>query len=206
MSAFTLIACSDDDEAPLPPTQPPVEEEQDVDAGPTSPNPRVRFKGPQRLQMELGRVLDFEQNELCNELGLYDCVGVHNVALGGVDPFGTALYEANETSTATTTLAVERLVLAGCIERAKRDMTTSSSVIYAGLDDNELDVASQAFASAVDTLYTRALQRHHKPAELDHLSKLYSDIAANSDAEAPGREWATLSCFTVLTSLEFLFY
>ena len=202
MSAMTLIGCSEDDDVAVPPTTPPVEEELE----PTSPNPRVRFKGPQRLQMEIGRVLGFEQDEICNELGLYDCVGVHNVALGGVDPFGSALYSPTETSTPTTTLAVERLVLAACIERAKRDMTMPDPVIYGGLVDGELDPDGEPFESAVDTLYRRALQRHVKPDELVNLRLLYHRIDGHADAEAPAREWATLSCFSILTSLEFLFY
>lgn len=196
-ATVTLGACADDEGVPLPPV---------VEQGPTSPHPRVRFKGPERLQMELSRVLGLESDALCNELDLYDCVAVHNVALGGVDPFGSALYNPTETSTPTTTLAVERLVLRACIERSARDFTSGAPVIFVGLAPDELDPASAEVAQAVDALYTRALQRHAKPRELEHLGKLYRDIEASADATMPGREWATLSCFTVLTSLEFLFY
>jgi hypothetical protein len=204
----TVVAACDDDEVVLPgePTPPPTSTQE---GPPTSPNARVRFKGPQRLQLELARILEIEGDELCMELGQYDCFAIHNVALGGTDPFGVALYSPNEMSTATTPLAVERVVLGGCIERATRDLDTpASAVIFKDLavSQGKLDVDAAPVEQAIDALYTRALQRHAKPSEIDHLRQLYRDVEASPDTTNPAQDWATLSCFAVLTTLETLFY
>lgn len=194
-----LVACNKEEEVPP------------VDPGPpTSPHARVRFKGPDRIQLELSRILELSPTELCNELGLYDCFAVHQVALGGTDPFGVALYSPTETSTATTPLAIERVVLAGCLERAVRDLSApASAVIFKDLNvdaQGKLNVESDAVARAIDALYTRSMQRHAKENEVEHLRGLYRGIEASPDAVKPAQEWAALGCFAVLTTLETLFY
>jgi hypothetical protein len=198
---FALGACSKDETAPVAPAEP---------GPPASPHARVRFKGPDRLKLELARILEIEPDELCNELGLYDCFMVHDVALGGTDPFGVALYSPTETSTATTPLAVERVVLGSCIERAVRDLSApANAVIFKNLavdGAGKLDVQSEPVALAVDALYTRAMQRHAKPHEVTHLRSLYTQIEASAEAVKPAQEWAALGCFAVLTTLETLFY
>lgn len=211
--ASALIAgCADEDaQQPTDPAVPPAEqtEQPPGDEPPTSPNPRIRFKGPKRLQMELARILELDEDEVCNELGEFDCFAVHNIALGGADPFGVALYSPIESSTATTPLAVERVVLSGCIERAVRDLNApSSAVIFKDVNvtDGKLDPASDAVTAAIDALYTRTLQRHATENETAHLRGFYSDIEASDDTTAPAQDWASLSCFTVLTTLETLFY
>jgi hypothetical protein len=206
--SLALVACDDDAETLPGGTTPPPTSTEEV-GPPTSPKARVRFKGPQRLQLELARILDLETDAICMELGQYDCFALHNVALGGTDPFGVALYSPNEDSTATTPLAVERVVLAGCIERATRDLgTPNSATLFKDLavSGGKLDVDKPAVASAIDALYTRAHQRHAKDSEVEHLRQLYRDIEESPDTSAPAQDWATLSCFTVLTTLETLFY
>lgn len=208
VAAVLLIGCADDDQvaAPVPTAQTP---DPTAEAPPTSPDPRIRFKGPKRLRLELARILALDEAEVCRELGAFDCFDVHNVALGGADPFGVALYRPMETSTATTPLAVERVVLAGCIERAVRDLDNpNSAVLFADLQvaAGKIDPSSAPVAKAIDTLYTRALQRHASDAEVAHLRTLYVDIEASGASESPAKDWASLSCFSVLTSLETLFY
>lgn len=203
--AITLGAgCADD--APVGPSKTPPDPTTEP-GPPASPTPRVRFKGPKRLALELARILDLDESDVCTELGQYDCFAVHNVSLGGADPFGVALYSPSETSTATTPIAVERVVLAGCIERAARDLETpASAVIFKDVvtSGGELDVDSDAVRVAIDSLYTRSMQRHASDSEVSHLLSLYADVAAESPS--PARDWASLSCFAVLTSLETLFY
>lgn len=204
--AITLgVGCAD--EVPVqPPNSPPPD--PTTEAGPpASPNPRVRFKGPKRLALELSRILDLDDGEVCSELGQYDCFTVHNVSLGGADPFGVALYSPSETSTATTPIAVERVVLAGCIERAVRDLKTpTSAVIFKDIATSAgvLDVQSDAVAAAIDSLYTRSMQRRASESEVAHLRSLYADV--EKESASPAQDWASLSCFAVLTSLETLFY
>ncbi len=208
--ALTLSAGCADETTPFPPETPPTGTEgPEAEEPPTSPTPRVRFKGPKRLNLELARILGFDEGEVCQELGEFDCFLVHNVALGGADPFGVALYSPSETSTATTPLAVERVVLAGCIERAKRDLTSNGSALIfkdIAVTDGKLDPASAGVSAAIATLYTRTMQRHPTESELAHMVGFYGDIEASGETDTPAQDWAALSCFSVLTSLESLFY
>ncbi len=206
----TLLALAgcDDDAVPPGPTEPVPSPEPTAEAGPpASPSPHIRFKGPKRLGLELARILDLEATEVCNELGQYDCLAVHNVTLGGADPFGVALYSPSDASSATTPIAVERVVLAACIERAVRDLSSpSQAAIFKGIgvSGGKLAIDGEPVAEAIDALYTRALQRHASESEVKHLRSLYADVEAES-AE-PAQDWAALSCFAVLTTLESLFY
>ncbi len=210
---LVCTGCKDDaaaaaaDKKPTTPADPTSDPA--VAGPPTSPNPRIKFKGPKRMKLELARILDLDDGEVCTELGLYDCFGVHNVALGGADPFGVELYTAPEQSSATTPLAVERVVLAGCIERAVRDINNpSTALIFKDLAviGGQLDPAAEAVADALDALYTRSMQRRATDSEIELLRGLYADIEDSGDSSAPAQDWATLSCFTVLTTLETLFY
>jgi hypothetical protein len=209
--ALALAGCADDEatQPKLPQEDPPTDPDPEANEPPTSPSPRIRFKGPKRLNLELARILDFDEEEVCTELGEFDCFLVHNVALGGADPFGVALYSPAETSSATTPLAVERVVLAGCIERAVRDLATpSSAVIFKDLEvaDGKLDPAHASVEKAIDELYKRAMQRHATETEVAHLRGFYTEMEASGESSAPAQDWASLSCFTVLTTLETLFY
>jgi hypothetical protein len=133
------------------------------------------------------------------------------VALGGVDPFGVSLYTPMETSSATTPLAVERVVLGGCIRRSVADLAQpSSALIYRDLpiaaDGTLTDVDAAPVTNAITALYQRGLGRAPKDSERSHLTRLYRDIAESGESAAPARDWATLSCFSVLSTVEFLFY
>jgi hypothetical protein len=65
----------------------------------------LRFKGPERLNADVAQALELPAAEVCKELGLYACTTVvHNVALGGVEPYGAGLYEASGITSATTPL------------------------------------------------------------------------------------------------------
>jgi hypothetical protein len=102
---------------------------------------------------------------------------------------------------------VERVVLSACVARADRDLAAGdAAVIYRGLAAGEaVDPAGPEVTGALTTLYRRALLRDPKPRELEHLRGLYRDLSADG---LPGatRDWAVLSCFSVLTSVEALFY
>ena len=54
-------------------------------------------------------------------------------------------------------------------------------------------------------LYKRSLLRPPTAQEQGHLRQLYRDIEADGQGQ-PARDWAVLSCFSVLTSMEGLFY
>jgi len=200
-----LAGCDQDDESTAPPREPEAEQ------APTSPKANVRFKGTERMRLEMARVLGLPREETCKELGEFDCFDVHNVVLGGTDPFGVALYRPVEHTSATTPLAVERIVLTACTDRAGRDLADpENALVFTGLRVDEggrlTDTDDSATAGAIDRLYQRALQRNATELERNHLRLLYNYVEASGESSAPARDWATLSCFAVLTSLEWLFY
>jgi hypothetical protein len=201
-----LVACggsgggSEDDAGPEP-----------ADAGPQSATAKVKFKRNDRIANDFARTLGIGVGKVCSELGLYSCTHeAHKVALGGSDPYGQGMNEPLPTTTLTTPSAIERVALSACGLRVDRDLEGDGEpLIYGGLDvasDGRLvDVDAQSVADAVDTIYKRAIQRPPTAAEIAHHRKLYEDIEARGP-QRPAREWAVLSCFAVMTSMEQLFY
>lgn len=167
---------------------------------------QLRFKRNVRLTAEFAQTLGLPFASVCLELGQYPCTTtVHGLALGGVDPYGSGLYEPIPFSGVTSPIVVDRVALAACAQRATADIgVPGSALIYkdvAALND----AGSEAVKQAVVTLYRRALLRDPTDAEVDHLRQLHRDVFAKGK-EGPLHAWATLSCFAVLTSTESLFY
>lgn len=185
------------------------------DQGVVSPSlhPQVKFKRSQRLQNDIARALDIAPDQVCNELGLYSCTQeVHRVALGGVAAYDMGLFEPLPSTALTTPMAVERVAMAACVTRADQDLSAGpagEALIFAHLDIDErgrlANIQDHAVADAIDTLYKRALQRRASAREIAHLRRLYREIESRAGAQ-PARDWAVLSCFAVLTTMEQLFY
>lgn len=180
------------------------------DVGPfaASVKNRVKLKRAVRLRNDVAKTLGLASDEVCRELGRYDCADyVHTIALGGVQPYVLGIQKGLEDTAATTSLAVERVALTACGQRVDADLASSEPVIFAGLDirDGTLDPASSAVEASLTTLYHRALLREPKPSEIAKLRSLYTELAADG-APSAARDWAVLSCFAVLTSVEYIFY
>jgi hypothetical protein len=166
----------------------------------------VRFKRNERLANDLAQALGLSVTELCKEFDAYDCAtDVHKVALGGVDPYAIGLYEPAPDTGASTTIAVDRVVLAACDKRAKGDFAAPAQAqVFIGLSAASTPDSAEASA-AVTALYDRGLARAPTDAEREHLLQLFRDIAMTG-TPAAAASWATLSCFAVLSSNEGLFY
>ncbi len=169
---------------------------------------RVKFKGRDRLRADLARALGFAPGELCAELGRFDCFDVHRISLGGVEPYDANIFKPLEQTPITAPLAVERVALSACARRVDADGGGPDGVIF---KDVPLDGAAlgepdgPAIRTAFDTLYRRALTRPMRDAEWTHLRGLYDTVVASGDAQ-PARSFAVLGCFSVITSMEALFY
>ena len=171
---------------------------------------KVRFKRNVRLTVDYAQALGLSLTEVCNELGLYPCTtAVHALALGGVDPYGSGLYEPIPFSGSTSPIAIDRVALSACTTRVTRDQQNPAfGVIYkfpldssgkiSNIEGSEVDLA-------LTTLYERTVLRQPTDDEKTHLKGLYADIVASGKPE-PGKAWMILSCFAVTTSVEFLFY
>lgn len=171
---------------------------------------RVRFKGQVMLRNDFAAALSLDPAALCREVGTYDCFDVHRIPLRGVEPYTLGAYEPVEDTTVTTPLAVDRIALSACRDRALADFGDSANaVIWKGLSlgaSGELsDPNASAVETALDLLYRRLLSRRALPEEIAKLRGLYTDVTAASEPN-PARAWAILTCFAVATSEESLFY
>jgi hypothetical protein len=179
------------------------------DPMPMSAKATVKPKDGARLLADLAQVLELEQSELCTEIGGQPCGAVHAIALFGTDAYQSGVYQPIEASIATSPIAVERIVLSACHQRALRDLDEPSAArLFVGVTvaaDGTLDVDAAPVAEAVAELYRRGLLREPKAHERERVLGLHQALVEGG-SEEPARDWATLSCFAVLTTMEFLFY
>lgn len=180
-----------------PPTQPP------------STKSRVRLKSGDRLARDLAQGLALPREDICRELGRYDCVDeTHRIVLGGVEPYRLGVREPILMPGITTPIATERVVLSACAARADRDFddpvqaTRFEAVVNAPASAN-------AREETVDRLYRNLLLRPATGGERAALEQLHEALTAATPELtdiAQAREWAVLACFAIGTSLESLFY
>lgn len=196
---FGLAAsCSSNEEAYLPPLLS------------NSARGNLRFKGPERLNSDVAAALELPPDAVCTELGMYQCTSaVHNVALGGVDPYGTGLYEPSGVTASTTPLVVERLAWSACIKRVSADYADlGAAVIFRGIKLSGSKLASpdgDEVRGAITQLAQRVFLREPSDAEMTRYIQLARDIEATGNAE-PARAWMQAVCFAVLSSAEAVFY
>ncbi|WP_233588128.1 hypothetical protein [Corallococcus sp. CA049B] len=170
----------------------------------------LRFKGPERLSLDLAHALELPASSVCNELGQYPCQTVHGVALGGVDPYQHSVYETAPVTGATTPIAVERTVLSACNARIALDVNTpAAAVVFKDVvltaDGKLADAASPSVATAVTSLVRRAWLRDPTRDERDTLVRLSADVQATGVA-SPGVAWMQAACLSVFSSAEAVFY
>lgn len=159
----------------------------------------VRFKGGARLRTDWARGLGLDVNDVCRELGQYDCATeVHNIVLGGVEPYVLNINSPLPEAPVTAPLAVERVALAACSATVERDFREpESAVVFRPPGDGAWTAGARR--GAHERLIEGLLKRRANDEELDRLEQLWTQSADPT-------EWATSSCFVVASSLESLFY
>lgn len=205
LAALALTGC---DESSSPDDDGPGTGGSAPDLPPSSDNAALKLKAGLRFRNDVAQALDLEPT-FCSELGLADCSAVHFIILGGADAFGSGLYVPLPETTATSPLAFDRIAVSGCLQRATMDLASpSGATIFVGLAvdaDGGIDIASPEAAKAVERLYRKGLSRNPTAGEVEALLGMYEGIEEQGSA-APAQDWATLSCFAVLTSVENVFY
>jgi hypothetical protein len=173
----------------------------------SSANNRVKFRGGKIYAGSLARALGLNPSEICKELGNIDCVVVHNIALGGVEPYEQVVYAPLPERSVSSVNAVDRIALSACDERAKKDFADAAkAVVFAELasagagriDDNDKERVAKR-------LYQRILHRDARAAEVSEIKALYGTLEQKAGAETP-RRFATLACYAIATTEEALFY
>lgn len=199
--AFTLGAlaagCSDDEPAPAAASA-------STEAVVKSTKNRVKFKGGERIVADLAQALDLPKEDVCKELGTYDCQGVvHTISLGGVEPYRQTIYQPLKDRSMGSVNAVDRVMLSGCEVRASRDFGSPAAATL--FKEITAGATHEAVAAVGRRLYQRILRRDPSAGELEGLRAFYDDLASTEGADAP-RRFATLACFAVSTTEEALFY
>lgn len=206
-AALAPAACSNADPArpvslgtpsPAPTPAPPL----------VSTKGRVNFKGGRRYADDLARGLAVPRTELCRELSSFDCVdNVHNIALGGVEPYDAAIYRPSRERSVPTVNAVDRIALTACDGRAKRDFgDPDRAAIFGDLARAGAEPPREALAATANRLYAGLLGRDSNADEADALVAFYGELEAELGPSVAPVRFATLACYAVATSEEALFY
>lgn len=219
VAALCLSGCPDDNPAgpdagaPGPDGGTAAIPDGGFDPGPppafaTSTRNQLVWKRHRTFEQDLLGALSLDKGELCNELGRYSCADfVHLVPLGGNDPFDKAQYEPLTEPSVTTSLSVDRVVLAGCGRRVALD-AVGPAVVFGALDLQaaSLDVSDPAVDAAVaeviTALYRRFLARDPSYDEAALVRELLIDDAGQP---VSARDFARLACYVVGTTTETLF-
>ncbi|WP_257452178.1 hypothetical protein [Archangium lipolyticum] len=212
-SACVLAACSSSSPSGPDAGTPPPEDAGTGSSGEVAPSSRdnLRFKNPEQLTAHFASALSLPPEQVCNELGQYPCTTyVHNVALGGVEPYGVGLYEPLTSTGVTTPVAIDRLALTACARRVSLDATSpGEAVLFKGL---ELDAQGRLVnregapvRDAITALYQRTLLREPTETEVGTLSQLATQLESKG-SQTPGRDWMIAACFAVLSSAESVFF
>ncbi len=184
----------------------------DPDAAPQvapSAKPRVRPKHGRRFAHQLASGLELGVDELCTELGQYDCVEeAHLIVMGGVDAANLGVARPLEVAPVTAPIAYDRVAISGCFERVQRDFDDPDNAAVFGPLLAELPTTDADRRQVATDLYTRLLLRSPTEPELEVLADFFHDSIdpRETDATEADRLWAGLACFAVATSLESLFY
>lgn len=169
---------------------------------------RVKFKTQGRFVRDLASGLDLAPNEVCNELGLYDCYReAHRITLGGVEPYQRGIRDPLPVAPVTAPIAVDRVALTACATRVDRDFDVpTDAVLFGDLANGPTNDAT--LRAAANGLYDRLLRRDATPEELDELVAFHAEAIEVVDgaSDKATREWAVASCFAVATTMEGLFY
>ena len=171
----------------------------------------LRFKKQKLIENDLAQALSLNKDELCNEFGKFNCINaVHHLSLGGVDAYEHSVLNGIQESMTTTPIIIERIALSACSKRAKTDLSSpGSAVIFKGM---QLDVngrlsnpSSDEVANAIDVLAKRVLRRKPTADDINAILDLYTKIEEQSPSNA-AEKWATLACYSLVTSVESVLY
>ena len=166
---------------------------------------QLQWKRNAGLEGDLRRALELGADQVCSELGSGSCTrDIHHIALGGSDPLSIGLYEPLPDTLVTTPVVFDRVVLSACTNRATLDRDDAPVVFTAlDLDGNAPAAGDEAFNATITALYQRLLSRDPDPEELETLGRL----TTGPEGEAVSAfDFAVLSCFTIGTTTEFLFF
>ena len=166
-------------------------------------SPQLLWKRGEVFVNDLARALDLSREQLCNELDVVPCADVHRISLGGHDAVELGVFAPMDDPLATTPAVVDRMVIGACANAVERDRQ-ASPVIFTQIDlDAPTERESDGAAALVTDLYRRFHGRDPLMEELVITLELALDDAGEP---VEGGLFATLACYAVGTTTEFVFY
>jgi hypothetical protein len=194
-AALSSVACSED-------AKPGASESSAVAE---SRHPHLQWKRYAALEADLVQALDLPADQICTEFGLEPCIDtVHLAPLGGNEPFKSGLLEPTAEPLATTPAVIDRLLLSACGRRTELDRAGAAKVFKGLALDGDAPAPSDGRVQRIVTdLYHRFLARDPSAEEISAVAALVRDDDGHA---VPAAQFATLSCFAVGTTTEFLFF
>ena len=165
-----------------------------------SVQPKLKFKRHKIFKQEVMATLSLLEDEICTELGELDCFSqVHHLSLGGVDPYEKNIWHTKQPFLETTPIVVERIIWNACQARIKKDLQAGEGRLFEEVSLTDVDhISAQA-----NTWYKEILAREPTQVEVEHFVELAEEI---NSARGSYSDFAGVSCLSMMTSVEFLFY
>lgn len=206
--ALGALACQEDKKQVAAPEPEPEPEITEDNTALPSHRPRVKFKNGQRYVNDLSRALELPRLEICRELGLYDCVDeVHNITLGGVEPYNKGIREPLPVAPVTAPIAMDRIALVACGKRADADFADpQGAVLFKEVAQAGAQATEADYQAVSRRIYEQVLAREPEDFEVQNLAAFTAEVQEEVGAARVPQEWSTMSCFMVATSMEAMFY
>lgn len=177
-----------------------------------SSDPRVKFKDGERFLRDLSDGLSLPRASACQELGKYDCSDTaFRIVLGGVEPYDMRILDPLESASLASPIALDRIALQACTNRVKLDSDTPTTAVLfkppAGAAASRAPNKAWIDGSTA-AIYEKILRRPATAAEKTQMADFYKTVAGTrKDAPAAiEKDFVTLGCFAVASSLENTFY
>lgn len=179
-----------------------------------SSDPHVKFKDGERYVRDLSSNLNMPREDICKELGRYDCVSdAFRIVLGGVEAPNLLVNEPIENAALTSPIALDRVALHICTNRVKLDRSQPSEAVLFrtgafGRNGKARSIDPAWMQDTANAIYSAVLLRAPSAAEVRNLTDLYKQVRDGRPANSveAAADWVTLSCFAVASSLEAVFY
>ncbi len=209
LSLLTLVGCPETPPGPPTPPPPPVVDDGLETMAQSTRNALV-WKRNTVLSRALAAALLVPEEDLCNELGRFNCARfAHIVPLGGNDAFGKGQHEPLAEPGATTAVSFDRFALSACSVAVEIDRGRPAPFLFRGvslsdaplnLNDAETELGARALTTE---LYARLHARAPRAPEIDAVVEMLTD---DDGAAISGRDFAKLACFAIASTTETLFY
>jgi len=170
-------------------------------------DPRLKLKDGDRYLRDLSAALEMPREEICKELGQYDCFrDAFRIVLGGVDAANLGLNEPLAQEALTAPIALDRVALHVCVNRVGKDLADPAhAVLLKGVKGDARPSPAWMKRTAND-IYGRILSRDPSPSETAKLVAFYKTVEAQAPAGERTKDWVALGCFAVASSVENVFY